>query len=72
MWGGPLARVNSGADVLGERGYIFHDGKRMDRDAAGRVWRVRFLLCGHVEARTMRMRGYGGGGGRRREWVGVR
>ena len=56
MQGGPLARVNTGADVLGGRGDIFHDGKWMDRDAAGRARRVRFVLYRHEEVRRERKR----------------
>ena len=49
MRGGPLARINSGADVLGGRGDIFHGGvEGMDR-YAGRG--VRIMLWRHVEAR---------------------
>ena len=51
MQGGPLARVNTVADVLGGRGDIFHDGKWMGGDAAGGARRVRFLLYRHVEVR---------------------
>ena len=65
MWGGPLARVDTVADVLGERGDVFHGGKVMDRDAAGRAWRVRFLVCRHdAGRRTGRTKGEGRGGGR--------
>ena len=60
MWGGPLARVDGGADVLG-RGDILHGVRGMDRDAARRVERVRFLLlCRHVVAREETRRGGGG------------
>ena len=48
MWGGPLARINSGADVLGGRGDIFHGVEGMDRHAARGV---RIMLWRHVEAR---------------------
>lgn len=60
MWGGPLARVDGGADVLG-RGDILHGEKGMDRDAARRTGRVRILLLRrHVIAREDTRRRGGG------------